>query len=157
MNIRYLFLFFIFLANTLQAQILNDTTINKTLLLKLVNDVRTKGCTCGTTPMPPVKPVRWNDTLAKAAWLHSKDMTINNYFSHTNKQNITPSQRLDAIGYKWKWAGENIAYNYPNEAAVIASWIKSEHHCKNIMNPDYKEMGAGRFKSYWTQSFGTKL
>ena len=40
--------------------------VNKTTILQLVNDVRKRGCTCGTTTMPAVGAVVWNDQLAKA-------------------------------------------------------------------------------------------
>src|ERR1700691_3864969 len=44
------------------------------LMLRLGNAVRTSGCTCGTTSMPPVDTLAWNSLLAKAGFLHSEDM-----------------------------------------------------------------------------------
>jgi uncharacterized protein YkwD len=44
----------------------------------------------------------------------------------------------------------------------VAAWIKSPHHCANIMEPDFRQMGAAYFVNptsdtviYWTQVFGT--
>lgn len=130
--------------------------VNKTQLLELVNDVRAKGCTCGATAMPPVAAVSWNDQLAKAAYDHSLDMKINNYFNHNTPDGVTPGQRITAAGYAWKTFGENIAMGYATEQAVINAWLGSEGHCKNIMNGSFREMGLGKEGTYWTQVFGAR-
>ncbi|MFI5185420.1 MAG: CAP domain-containing protein [Chitinophagales bacterium] len=130
--------------------------VNKTELLQLVNDVRTKGCTCGTTAMPAVGTVVWNDQLAKAAFDHSADMNTNNYFSHTGLDGSDPGQRITAAGYSWNSWGENIANGFTTEQAVMNAWLGSEGHCKNIMNAGFKDMGAGREGNYWTQDFGSQ-
>lgn len=130
--------------------------VNKDVILQLVNAARTTGCTCGTTVMAPVTPVTWNDQLGKAAYDHSVDMKANTYFSHTALSGATPGQRITAAGYQWKSFGENIAMGYTTEQAVMAGWLNSEGHCKNIMNGGLKEMGVGREANYWTQVFATK-
>lgn len=130
--------------------------INKDLMLQLINEARTKGCTCGSTVMPAVATISWNDQLAKAAYDHSKDMSVNNYFSHTGKNGSSPGDRIKAAGYLWKTYSENIANGYGTEQAVMNAWLASEGHCKNIMNASFKEIGAGREGNYWTQVFGAK-
>jgi len=134
----------------------NVYNVNRTTLLQLVNDIRKKGCTCGTTAMPPVGTVVWNDQLAKAAYDHSVDMNTHDYFSHTGLDGSSPGQRITAAGYHWTSYGENIANGYLNEQAVMNAWLGSEGHCKNIMNGGYKDMGVGRDGNYWTQIFATK-
>ena len=106
--------------------------------------------------MPPVAAVVWNDKLAKAAYDHSADMKANDYFSHTGLNGSTAGQRITAVGYTCKTYGENIANGYTTEQAVMTGWLNSEGHCKNIMNGNFKEMGAGRQDNYWTQVFGAK-
>lgn len=130
--------------------------VNKTTLLQLVNNARTAGCTCGTTVMPPVTKLVWNDQLGKAGYDHSVDMKTNNYFSHTGLDGSTPGQRITAAGYTWQSYGENIANGFANEQDVMNGWLNSEGHCKNIMNPGFKDMGTGRDGDYWTQVFGSK-
>jgi uncharacterized protein YkwD len=130
--------------------------LNKDLMLQLVNEARQKGCTCGTTVMPAVPAVTWNDLLAKAAYDHSKDMYTNNYFSHTGKNGSSAGDRIKAAGYNWLSYGENIANGYTSEQSVMNAWLASEGHCKNIMSASVKEMGAGREGNYWTQVFGKK-
>jgi len=124
--------------------------------LQLVNDVRKKGCICGSTVMPPVGVVAWNDQLAKAAYGHSVDMNTHDYFSHTGLDGSTPGQRITAEGYRWSAYGENIAEGYSTEQIVMNAWLSSEGHCKNIMDGGFKDMGVGRDGNYWTQDFGSR-
>ncbi len=130
--------------------------VNAAVILDLVNEVRTKGCTCGATAMPAVPVLAWNNLLAKAAYDHSNDMKTNNYFSHTGGGNTTPGDRIKAAGYLWRAYGENIAKGQTTEQIVMNSWLNSEEHCKNIMNKNFKDMGAGRSGNYWAQVFGAK-
>jgi uncharacterized protein YkwD len=130
------------------------TNLNNDLLLKLVNEKRASGCNCGTTVMPPVAALTWNNLLAAAALTHSKDMNANNYFSHTSLNGNSPGDRITTTGYKWSAYGENIAAGQPTEQAVFDAWITSEGHCKNIMSSLFKEMGAAKDGKYWTQEFG---
>ncbi len=125
-------------------------------LLDMVNQVRTNGCNCGSTFMPPVVALVWNDQLAQAAYHHSEDMKTNSYFSHTGSDNSNAGDRAISAGYIWSSLGENIALGQTTEQLVMNSWLKSELHCKNIMNKNFKEMGAGRSDNYWTQVFGVK-
>lgn len=106
--------------------------------------------------MPPVSPVTWNDQLATAAFNHSNDMNSNNYFNHNSPAGSTAGDRITAAGYTWRTYGENIARGYTSEQSVIDGWINSEGHCKNIMNPSFKEMGVARVGNYWTQEFGAR-
>ena len=130
--------------------------VNQTTLLQLVNNVRQSGCTCGSTVMPPVAAVSWNDQLAIAAFNHSNDMNTNNYFSHTALNGSTAGDRISAAGYAWKAYGENLAKGYSSEQAVIDGWLKSESHCKNIMGAVFREMGVARAGNYWTQEFASR-
>jgi hypothetical protein len=37
---------------------------------------------------------------------------------------------------------------------VMNGWIKSPGHCKNLMNPQFKEVGVAEDHTYWVQDFG---
>lgn len=125
-------------------------------ILDMVNEVRKAGCNCGAKYMPPVAELTWNDALAKAAYGHSEDMKKNNFFSHDGSDKSKPGGRITAAGYSWITYGENIALGQTTERVVMNSWLKSEGHCKNIMNAGFKEMGVGRIDNYWTQVFAAK-
>ena len=127
--------------------------------LETINRTRTKGCKCGKTKMPPAPPLVWNDILEDAAMTHAKDMSKRKYFSHTGKDGSSSSDRIMAAGYKFDgyrsfMAGENIAFGQESIAEVMAGWFKSEGHCKNLMNPGFKEVGVAQYNNYWVQEFG---
>lgn len=123
--------------------------------LKLVNEARASGYKCGDEDFPPVKALTWNDRLEKSSLAHAKDMSDKNYFSHTGLDGSQPSDRIDRAGYVWSTCGENIAKGQTSIEEVVAGWLKSPGHCKNIMNANFTQMGAARFASTWVQNFGT--
>ncbi len=51
--------------------------------------------------------------------------------------------RITAAGYSWSAAGENIATGYPTPAAVVAGWMRSTGHCRNILSPAFRDLGVG--------------
>ena len=77
------------------------------------------------------------------------------YFSHTDQMDL-PQVKNYCYRLYMKAYGENIAKGHPTEKAVIEGWLNSEGHCKNIMSPMFKEMGAARVSTYWTQEFGSR-
>ena len=118
--------------------------------LAAVNQARSVDQMCGTTPYGPSPPVSWSDNLAMAAYLHSEDMVLNNFFSHTGSDGSSAGQRISRQGYPWWTYGENIAVGYPTVSSVIQGWLGSAGHCQNMMNPAFTEIGAG----YATGPFG---
>ena len=143
-------------TNSSSTKTSDRSTVNKTLMLQLVNQVRQNGCKCGDTYYYPVAPVKWNEQLEEAAYTHSSDMSKRNYFSHKSPEGYNGGVRIDRTGYEWKAFGENIALGYNTEKSVLEGWLKSPGHCKNIMNKSYKEMGVAKVGSYWTQEFGSR-
>jgi uncharacterized protein YkwD len=150
-----------------KAEVINDpptgnsevtisNTVNKTMLLQLVNDARKKGCQCGDTYYNPAPPLAWNELLEKAAMKHAKDMYQNNFFSHSGKDGSNAAQRLDRAGYNWRAYGENIGMGYKDEKDVVEGWLSSPGHCKNIMDRKFTEMAVARVGNYWTQTFGAR-
>lgn len=130
-------------------------------VLRLTNDIRAKGATCGGTAYAPAPPLKWNDRLAHAARNHALDMGKRSYFEHTTPEGVRFSERVTAAGYAWQTVGENIAAGYATPASVVDGWLKSPGHCVNLMNPAFTELGVGRaqvsgspYSLYWGQSFG---
>ena len=133
-------------------------------VLSLVNDIRSKGATCGGVYKSPVPELEWNEQLARAAEDHSRDMADKNYFSHTSLNGRTFVTRITNAGYTgYTTLGENIAAGYSTANDVVNGWMNSPGHCNNIMNPSFKDLGVGyaynsgsRYRNYWTQDFGRK-
>jgi uncharacterized protein YkwD len=126
-------------------------------LLRQVNAARAAGRSCGSTVYTATAPLAWSARLFSAAEVHSRDMASNNYFSHTGLDGRGVSQRVTAAGYVWRAVGENIAAGQRDVSSVMNSWLGSEGHCRNIMNPAYQDVAlacvqqAGTsYGRYWT-------
>lgn len=88
-------------------------------------------------------------------------MAARNYFSHTSQDGRTVAQRVTATGYVWRTVGENITAGQATPESVVGGWLKSEGHCRNVMNPGFKELGVGyaqggSYGHYWVQNFGAR-
>jgi uncharacterized protein YkwD len=125
--------------------------------LSLVNAARAQGAVCGDTTRKPSKPLVWNDNLSVAAKIHSDEMAIDNFFSHDSAKTGSLRERIHSTGYQYEEAGENLAGGQTVITKVVNDWLKSPSHCANMLNPDFKEMGAAckknsnsYYKTYWT-------
>lgn len=142
--------------DSLENQADSLSSIDKELLLTLVNAQRSQGCQCGGTYYPAVPPLTWSDKLATVAQKHSNEMAQRNQLTHSSKNGDDPGKRLSKAGYHWRAYAENVAMGYSDERAVIQGWLSSPAHCANIMNPHVKEMGVAHKGKYWTQVFGSE-
>ncbi|BBN93877.1 allergen V5/Tpx-1 related [Deinococcus grandis] len=133
-------------------------------VLDLTNAARAVPRSCGATSHAAAAPLTWNAALGQAAQGHAADMAAQNYFSHTSKDGRTFSQRITNAGYTpYRTIGENIAAGQGTPQQVVDGWLKSEGHCRNIMNPNFKELGVGyaytttsTYRHYWVQDFGAR-
>ncbi len=94
-----------------------------------------------------LKPVAWNENIAKVARDYSQSMAKNNFFSHQGLDGSMVDDRADAAGIKnWRSIGENIAYNRgydnPVEFAVLR-WMQSQSHRENLLSNKWNESGLG--------------
>ena len=80
--------------------------------------------------------------VQRVARIKAQDMVNNNYFSHTSPTYGSPFDMLKSFGISYKSAGENIAGNSSNSAAVTA-WMNSSGHRANILNGSYNYTGVG--------------
>ncbi len=88
-------------------------------------------------------PLEYSDLLQKAAQLKAEDMALRGYFSHTTPDGKLPWYFLDQVGYKYSYAGENLAVNFFDSKDVAEAWMKSPTHKANVLNKEYTEMGIG--------------
>ncbi len=115
--------------------------------------------------LPPLKRVV---ALDYAARYHAKDMMDENYFEHNSydRQNgalvaaCSWDTRIDHF-YTSNYLGENIAAGYASPATAMTGWMESDGHRKNILSPNYREIGVGyasggssQYRHYWVQDFG---
>lgn len=88
------------------------------------------------------KPLTANADLTKLANMKSQDMVKNNYFSHQSPTYGSPFDMMKTYGISYMYAGENLAMNQSADGAHTA-WMNSEGHRRNILNPDFTEIGIG--------------
>lgn len=83
--------------------------------------------------------------VQNVARIKAQDMVNNNYFSHTSPTYGSPFYMLKSFKVSYKTAGENIAGNSSNSAAVTA-WMNSSGHKANILNSSFNYTGIGVIK-----------
>jgi uncharacterized protein YkwD len=94
----------------------------------------------------------WTDTMVRTGT-----------FAHVVGKS-DPGSRVSRTGYTWSALAENIATGYPTPRKVVAGWMASPGHCRNILSPVYREVGTGVNRhpvggtgsgpATWTQDFG---
>lgn len=103
--------------------------------------------------------MRLDERLVVAAQRHSDDQALRGLMTHTGGDGSTVAVRVDRAGYDWRSIAENVAYGYPDAATVMAGWLASEVHRRNILSANV-DLGLGLAhgadgRAYWTQVFGT--
>jgi uncharacterized protein YkwD len=105
-----------------------------------------------------------NSRLMEAARIHAQQMASHQRDEHTisNARYPTMRSRLEAVGYVFANAAENVAWNQPDARTVVNVWMNSTGHRANILNRKLTEIGAAMARSskgepYWIQVFGTPL
>lgn len=107
-------------------------------------------------------PLRYNPQLAGIARDHSEDMAARDFFDHVDPDGVDSFQRIDAVGYDYRLAAENLAAGRWRPEDAVQQWLDSPPHRENLENCDLSEMGAGiagvgssTYRYYWTQVFAT--
>lgn len=131
--------------------------------LLLINKARAQARRCGRDQFASAPPLILNLQLIRAAQMHSDEMARLRYLDHEGKDGSTPASRIASTGYRWRLVGENVAAGEGNIDLAVSDWLGSPHHCANIMDSRFKEMGIAfasnkddqEYGVYWTQTFGT--
>jgi uncharacterized protein YkwD len=111
------------------------------------------------------KRLAWDSALASIARWRSKDMIVRDYFSHDIPGGGRVFDTMDARGYCYRVAGENIGWDtYPDDAAtaqIQKMFMGSSGHRANILATDWDHIGIGAYKGadgkkMWTVLFADK-
>jgi len=108
-------------------------TTDELEVFNLINAQRTKN---------GLSALKIDSEVQNVARIKAQDMVNNNYFSHNSPTYGTPFQMLNSFKVSYKTAGENIAGNSSNSAAVTA-WMNSSGHKANILNGNFNYTGIG--------------
>lgn len=138
-------------ATSVEASAITTSTV-----ISLANAARTEGGLSTLTS---------NGLLAKAAQAKANDMLGRQYFSHNTPTGETPWSFIQAAGYSYVTAGENLAIDFTEAESVQKAWMNSPGHRANIMNKSFQEIGIGIAKGMYNghdttivvQMFGTPI
>lgn len=131
------------------------TSISAERLLELVNEQRTKS---------GVPALSLSSELNQAAIGKAGDMFAKNYWAHISPTGETPWTFITRAGYRYIYAGENLAKSFNTSEEVVAAWMNSPTHRANILKSEYSEIGFavlnGRLRGEETtlvvQEFGAR-
>jgi len=90
-----------------------------------------------------LSPFSINSSLNNAAYAKGADMINKDYWAHVAPDGTQPWAFFNSVGYKYRYAGENLARDFSNANDAVTAWMNSPTHRDNILNPKYKEIGIG--------------
>lgn len=118
-------------------------------VLRLVNVEREK---------EGIAPLTLDTQLCAAAGQRAEELAES--FAHVRPDGSNVGTVLEENGCQYTKMGENIAAGQATPEEVVASWMDSQGHRENILNPDYAKLGVGyyeddedSYKYYWVQLF----
>lgn len=131
-----------------------SSSIDQHQLIELTNIKRTE------LGLPLLKE---NSLLNQAARAKAANMFTEDYWAHYAPSGKNPWEFINGSGYKFSYAGENLARNFGTSSEVVDAWMASPSHRENIVNNRYQEIGMavvdGTLKGEKTtlvvQMFGT--
>ena len=131
-----------------------SSNIDQKKIIELTNQERVKS---------GLNPVSENSTLDQAAYAKARNMFEENYWAHFAPSGKTPWDFILGSGYKFSYAGENLAKNFSTSDEVITAWMNSTSHRENLLSSKYKEIGIavvdgvldGQQTTLVVQMFGT--
>ncbi|TSA44603.1 CAP domain-containing protein [bacterium] len=99
--------------------------------------------TNGSRQVEDIPSLKENGLLDTAAKMKAEDMASKSYFAHTSPDGIDPWYWISKAGYKYSYAGENLAINFSDSIDVIKAWLNSPAHRENMLSQHFTEIGIG--------------
>lgn len=107
----------------------------------------------------------YNPLLEQAAKAKAQDMLNQNYWSHVAPDGTEPWKFFVDAGYRYRYAGENLARDFSNPESAVEAWMASPSHKDNLLSSKYTEVGiaviegdlSGEDTTIIVQLFGTRL
>ncbi len=90
-----------------------------------------------------VSSLQINSSLNAAAQAKANDMITRNYWSHVTPDGEQPWVFMNASGYKYQKAGENLAYGFNSSKDTVSGWMNSQTHRDNMLDTAFNEVGFG--------------
>lgn len=107
----------------------------------------------------------YNAQLASAAGAKGSNMLAENYWAHNAPSGKTPWTFITGAGYRYLYAGENLARDFSDAGAVVDAWMNSPSHRSNLLDKNFSEIGVsvnwgsltGREGTLVVQMFGARV
>lgn len=135
--LSFVFIFFQFFLNFLLVQkpdVLGySANISPERIIDLTNNERAK---------LGLAAVKQNRLLSEAARQKAADMFAFNYWAHVSPSGRTPWSFFSDVGYRYQYAGENLARDFRDPDSIVTAWMNSPSHRENVVNPKYQEIGV---------------
>jgi uncharacterized protein YkwD len=104
--------------------------------------------------------LRLEPRLVRAAREHAARMVARDFFDHQEPGGPSLGERLVGVGYGFAFAAENLSAGTAAAASVVRSWMLSEGHRRNLLEPRAVEAGiaylaaagegaASSYRHYW--------
>lgn len=99
--------------------------------------------------------------LMEVARRQSADMAEHHYLRHEDSRGMPLAERLEAVGYPYQMAAENLAAGRMGANEAVRGWLDSPAHRTHMLDCRLQETGVAIAVSnddyglYWTQVFGS--
>ena len=94
-------------------------------------------------------------TLNRMANVRSQEISV--VFDHVRPDGTGLREIVEEYNFNWRKIGENIAAGQATPESAMDSWMNSQAHRANILNPDYQYIGVSCYYAngmyYWVQIF----
>lgn len=100
------------------------------------------------------QPLVFNDVLKETSKKKACDMRDGKYFSHYDNNGQMSWHYFDESGIDWKYKGENLGEDLMGDEQVFDAWMDSPEHKKNILDPEFNQVGWYWCDRYVAQHFG---
>jgi len=88
-----------------------------------------------------------SSALSFAAQIKADHMANEGYFAHISPTGLSPWHWFTKAGYRYAYAGENLASGFWSLEELNDAWMGSPTHRANMLNGHYKEIGIGIAKT----------
>lgn len=86
-------------------------------------------------------PLTVDRHLSEAAKKKADDMFAKNYWAHNSPDGLSPWDFILGSGYRYTYAGENLAKDFQESPSVVSAWMASPTHRANILRSEYQDVG----------------
>lgn len=88
-------------------------------------------------------PLKVNEKLTQAATLKANYMFAKDFWAHIAPDGTTPWKFILDSGYRYLYAGENLAKDFQGSDDVVKAWMESKAgHRENLLGKNYTDIGV---------------